>query len=56
LRKLSGELTTIQNWLARPSVLPDLRLRRLLPDFAGPASAAAGCSSVNSSATTELWT
>src|SRR5216684_976295 len=35
LRKLSGELTIIQNWEARPSVRPDFRLRRGRPDLAG---------------------
>src|ERR1700675_2188319 len=43
-RKLSGELTIIQNWEARPSVRPDLRLRRGRPDLAGrsPVGAAGG--------------
>src|ERR1700730_18857768 len=35
LRKLSGELTIIQNWEARPSVRPDFLLRRGRPDLAG---------------------
>src|ERR1700681_2005073 len=44
LRKLSGELTIIQNWEARPSVRPDFRLRRGRPDLAGlsPVGAAGG--------------
>src|SRR5580704_7315927 len=41
LRKLSGELTIIQNWEARPSVRPDFRLRRGRPDLAGRSPAAA---------------
>src|SRR5256885_12242791 len=43
LRKLSGELTTIQYWAARPP--PDFRLRRDLPDLAGRASSGGGESS-----------
>src|ERR1700694_730325 len=35
LRKLSGELTIIQYWEARPSERPDFRLRRERPDLAG---------------------
>src|SRR4029077_12176752 len=47
-RKLSGELTIIQNWEARPSERPDFRLRRGRPDLAGLSSAgAAGASGVS---------
>src|ERR1700687_1897878 len=45
-RKLSGELTIIQNWEARPSVRPDLRLRRWRPDLAGLSGVAAPASGV----------
>src|ERR1700686_1894243 len=41
LRKLSGELTIIQNWDARASVRPDLRLRLERPDLAGRSAGAA---------------
>src|SRR5713226_2591194 len=41
LRKLSGELTTIQYWDERPSERPDFRLRRARPDLAGLSD---GCS------------
>src|SRR5207245_177294 len=43
LRKLSGELTTIQYWAARPP--PDFRLRRDRPDLAGLGSSGVGDSS-----------
>src|ERR1700693_2804470 len=54
LRKLSGELTIIQNWDARASVRPDLRLRLDRPDLGGrspgcgEAAASAGVSGVSS--------
>src|SRR4029077_7177591 len=52
-RKLSGELTIIQNCEARPSVRPDFRLRRGRPDLAGLSPAgAAGVSGVSD--TTEI--
>src|SRR6202521_5872962 len=47
-RKLSGELTIIQNWEARPSVRPDFRLRRGRPDLTGRSPVgAAGVSGVS---------
>src|SRR6202140_1004242 len=47
LRKLSGELTIIQNWEARPSVRPDFRFRRGRPDLAGLSPAAAAGAAVS---------
>src|ERR1700758_2137715 len=53
LRKLSGELTTIQNWLALASARPPFRRRRPRPALpAGPA--APGSCSASSSATAEI--
>src|ERR1700675_1858223 len=50
-RKLSGELTIIQNWEARPSVRPDFRLRRGRADPAGrsPPAAAGGSGGLGAS-------
>src|SRR6202171_4840457 len=42
LRKLSGELTIIQYWEARPSERPDLRFRRERPDLAGRSAGLSG--------------
>src|ERR1700686_5876593 len=53
LRKLSGELTIIQNWDARASERPDLRLRLDRPGLAGRAPAAGAVVS-GVSDTTEL--
>jgi len=47
LRKLSGELTIIQNWEARPSVRPDFRLRRGRPGLAGLSPVGTGASGVS---------
>src|SRR5258708_17977086 len=52
LRKLSGELTIIQNWEARPSDRPDFRLRRERPDLAGRSAVGALTSGVSD--TTQL--
>src|SRR5712691_10918116 len=50
LRKLSGEVTTIQYWNERPSERPDLRFRRERPDFAGRSAAGSGPGEPGSSA------
>src|SRR6266852_4532798 len=50
LRKLSGDVTTIQYWSDRPSERPDLRLRRERLLFAGRSAAGAGPGAVCSSA------
>src|ERR1700674_2518042 len=52
LRKLSGEVTIIQNWEARPSVRPDFRFRRWRPERAGLSGAGAPASGVSD--TTEI--
>src|ERR1700686_5935788 len=46
-RELSGELTIIQNWEARPSVRPDFRFRLGRPDLAGLSPAAAAGAAVS---------
>src|SRR6266508_2897157 len=44
LRKLSGELTTIQYWSDRPSERPDLRLRLERPGLRVPSAEVSGAS------------
>src|ERR1700730_8248116 len=51
LRKLSGELTTIQYWDDRPSDRPDLRFRLERPGFGAGSAAGAVVSGSGSSAT-----